>query len=353
MEKTGRNKSSLWKVAAIILAILLVLSGGGLVARYIYLGYYAPRETTVTVPDNLIGEREGLRAEGGVELISVPQAGAGAAEEGAVMETAEEPQATVLELYDGQEDVNEAFAATGMLPGDTVTEYYCIRAYHEGDIELQFRTLVTEESKSLGNVLGIRVTHLDTGAVLCEGPFAEVAGTSYKEVLPGNEAGETTAYYQIDAWLDTSVGNEYQAARLMADFEWYVEEEEEPIISESTSESVSESTSESVSESTSESTSESISESTSEPISEPISEWVSEPVSELESEPITSEESATSQGGGSGGTDTEEPGTGGLTPPPKTGEESEAVLWAVFLASGVLLVVLLVSKRRKGAGRHA
>lgn len=345
MEKTGRSKSSLWKVAAIILAILLVLSGGGLVARYIYLGYYAPRETTVTVPDNLIGEREGLRAEGGVELISVPQAGAGAAEEGAVMETAEEPQATVLELYDGQEDVNEAFAATGMLPGDTVTEYYCIRAYHEGDIELQFRTLVTEESKSLGNVLGIRVTHLDTGAVLCEGPFAEVAGTSYKEVLPGNEAGETTAYYQIDAWLDTSVGNEYQAARLMADFEWYVEEEEEPIISESTSESVSESTSESVSESTS----EPISESTSEPISEPISEWVSEPVSE----PITSGESVTSQGVVSGGTDTEEPGTGGLTPPPKTGEESEAVLWAVFLASGVLLVVLLVSKRRKGAGRHA
>lgn len=50
------EKKKKLKIAIIILAVLLVLSGGGLAARYIYLEYFAPAQTTATVPDNLIGD---------------------------------------------------------------------------------------------------------------------------------------------------------------------------------------------------------------------------------------------------------------------------------------------------------
>ena len=84
---------------------------------------------------------------------------------------------------------------------------------------------MTEQTKNLGDVLHIRVTHLETGKVLCDAPFAEVNGKEFPELLKSNNEKATTAYYQIDVSLDTSVGNEYQAAKLTADFKWYVKDE--------------------------------------------------------------------------------------------------------------------------------
>lgn len=40
-----------------------------------------------------------------------------------------------------------------------------------------------------------------------------------------NDAGQTTIYYQIDVYLDTSAGNEYQASTLAADFVWSADDE--------------------------------------------------------------------------------------------------------------------------------
>ena len=45
------------KIVAIILAVLLGLSAGGLIGRYIYLAFFAPAQSNATVPDNLIGEK--------------------------------------------------------------------------------------------------------------------------------------------------------------------------------------------------------------------------------------------------------------------------------------------------------
>lgn len=50
------QKSARLKIVIIILAVLLVLSAGGLAARYIYFTYFAPAQSTVTVPENLIGK---------------------------------------------------------------------------------------------------------------------------------------------------------------------------------------------------------------------------------------------------------------------------------------------------------
>ena len=94
---------------------------------------------------------------------------------------ADKPTAPVPELYAGRPDVNQRFEVSNMLPGDTETRYFCVRAYHEEDITLFFRAEVTEQTKNLGDVLHIKVTHLDTGKVLCDAAFNEIDGEEFSE----------------------------------------------------------------------------------------------------------------------------------------------------------------------------
>ncbi len=133
--------------------------------------------------------------------------------------------AEILELYQGKPSDNQKFEALNMLPGDSVTQYFCIKAYHNADITLYFNAEVTEETKSLSNVLHIKVTHVESGNVLCDASFSEIDGEAFSLLLTANEQGESIANYQIDVSLDTSVGNEYQAASLKADLNWYVEDD--------------------------------------------------------------------------------------------------------------------------------
>lgn len=211
------------KIATIVLAVLLVLSAGGLAARYLYLYFTSPAQTTAEVPNNLIGEEpensseENSGASDGAaspsETVSSDEenesglsssdngesdtaddtSGAGSNENSPP--AADKPPASVLELYAGRPDANQKFEVSHMLPGDSVTKYFCIRAYHDTDIPLFFKTDVTEQTKSLGDVLHIQVTHMDTGKVLCDAPFSEVDGQEFSELLAKNAQEETTAYY--------------------------------------------------------------------------------------------------------------------------------------------------------------
>ena len=224
------------KIVVVILATLLVISAGGLAARYIYLHFFTPEQTTVTVPNNLLGEKMDWQAGKTAFAANVENSPAqfsnGSGMEAANGNSGEtnsaasvSTQATALELHQSKSGDNEKFEVGNMLPGDSVTKYFCVRAYHDADISLFFRADVTGQTKSLGDVLHIKVTHLDSGQVLCDAPFAEIDGREFSELLAVNAQEETAVYYQIDVSLDTSVGNEYQAARLLADFAWYVEDE--------------------------------------------------------------------------------------------------------------------------------
>lgn len=226
-EQTQKEKKL--KVVIIILAVLLVLSAGVLAARYIYREFIAPTQSTATVPDNLIGDdsnqSEGNNTSGGNTESSNPVGNNGNSENSGNTETTTPVEAKVLELYQGKPGDNEKFEVKNMFPGDMITKYFCVRVNHEKDIELFFKTDITEQIKELGNVLNIKVTHLESGNVLCDAPFNEVNGKEFAEMLTVNEEKVTTAYYQIDVSLDTSVGNEYQAALLKADFNWFVKDD--------------------------------------------------------------------------------------------------------------------------------
>lgn len=224
------------KVAIIILSVLLLFSAGGLTARYIYLANLKPAQATATVAENQIGE--------GAQGADVASSGASKSESSGLAQSGEEvstgnqniaegsrpaldkPQAVKLELYAGQPGDNEKFEVSNMLPGDVETKYFCLQVSHDADLALFFRADVVEETKALGEVLHIRVTHMETGKVLCDAPFREVDAKEFSETLLQTEQGQTTANYQIEVSLDPSVGNEYQAAALQADFSWYVKDEE-------------------------------------------------------------------------------------------------------------------------------
>lgn len=245
VHEQANRKSKRLKTAIIILSILLLLSIGGLAAWYAYWAYFTPVQVTVVLPDNLIGENSSLLekpvdSEDGRLQTSVPAnnnntAGSSSTAKSADVgtdntgsgRTEDRAAAKMLELYQGKPSDNQKFNVRNMFPGDQETRYFCIKTYHKADITLFFRADVTEETKNLSDVLHIKVTHMESNEVLCDAPFSQIDGQEFSQLLSANAENETVSYYQIDVSLDTSVGNEYQAALLKADFEWYVEDEGE------------------------------------------------------------------------------------------------------------------------------
>ena len=240
--KTPENKknSPRLKVLIIILSVLLVLSAGGLAAKYVYDNFFASDRASVTVPDNVIGD-DGDSAQsgessgtdgtqsGGTGGESVP-AGSGDVSGSESTgtggsETEDRPAAKLLELYKTKPEDNEKFEVKNMLPGDTVTGYFCVRVNHGEALDLYFSADVTGQTKQLGDVLEIKVTRVGEDTALCDLPFSEADGREYKTSVAENGGGVTDVYYRIDVSLDTSVGNEYQAAGLTADFKWFVKDE--------------------------------------------------------------------------------------------------------------------------------
>lgn len=215
------------RTVIIILAVLLVISVGGLAARIIYLNFIAPGQETVTVPDNLIGENN-TPTEGSDDSGRGTEGQSSNYEQEYNTPTQDNvtgEEADVLELYSKNPGENESFSVYNMLPGDNVTRYFCVRINHETDIELFFSSHITAMTKNLGNVLNIRITSINTGDVIWNGPFSDADDKEFSLHFTADSSGQTLAYYKIDVYLDTSVGNEYQNAELKADFKWYVKDD--------------------------------------------------------------------------------------------------------------------------------
>lgn len=246
--KSGNRAYAWTKPVIAILAVLVVLSAGFLGGRYVYFMLKEPAQSTTSVPDNLIGGVEGdtitqpSATEPGEETQSTepsqettqdgrettePTQGSAPATPTPTGDSQQgsSVQAPVLSLYQGRPEVNQPFRVSNMLPGDQVTQYFCIKASHEKDITLFFETRVTEQTKALADVLHIKVTHMESGKVLLDDVLSQVDGKAVSEKIAAQQSKESVCYYRIDVSVDTSVGNEYQGAGLAADFVWYVEDE--------------------------------------------------------------------------------------------------------------------------------
>ncbi len=211
------------RLVIVILLTLVILSTGALACRLIYLNFFADNTATAIVPDNVIGE--GAQPNK-VPAVRVIRTGARPLADDTSSPAEEVEDAASISLYKGQDTDNAPFRTENMLPGDREVRYFAVQVNHHADVTVYFRAQVTEQTQHLAEILQLRVTHVESGKVLYEGSFAQMNARGYGELFSADSSTETVAYYKIEVSLPTSAGNEYQGARLMADFQWFVQDTE-------------------------------------------------------------------------------------------------------------------------------
>ena len=133
---------------------------------------------------------------------------------------------TTIELYNRQADDNSPFQVTNMLPGDAETKNYIVRVSHSGNVTVHYHADIREGYEKLAEVLKVKIRLLTTGEILYDGLMRDMP-VSLDHTLSATSSTTSNLDYEITAYLDTSVGNEYQNKSLIADFRWWVEGEEQ------------------------------------------------------------------------------------------------------------------------------
>ena len=222
------------KIVIIILAILLGLSLLALGGTVIYNKIANNTPATVTVPDNLITPDEDATKPDSSESNSqapdssdtqTPSSSADASSSAVPTQstTAEAKKAATIELYNKQPEENTPFAVGNMFPGDVETKYFRVRVSYHDKITVHYKATVRPGYEKLAEVLKVRVNLLSTGETMYDGLMRDMP-ESLTHKLASKKSTTDELYYEITAYLDTSVGNDYQNKDLIADFKWWVEE---------------------------------------------------------------------------------------------------------------------------------
>ena len=118
-------------------------------------------------------------------------------------------------------------------------KYYCIEIYHDRPTTVYFEAKITSDKAEkylamnpLQENLKLKVTRISeipegssqTKEILCDAVFSKVDDQEYATTFQVAASGPTIAYYCIEAYLDTSAGNDCMSKTLAADFQWYVKD---------------------------------------------------------------------------------------------------------------------------------
>ncbi len=203
-----------------ILLTLIILCLGALISRIIYLCYWDDGSNArVSVPDNWLGKETPPSSTPSMPNTELSTPSLSSKQGNPLLQ----PEATVIRLYNSQMTENRAFQVENMFPGDCISQYFAVTINHHADVTVYFTAPVTAQTKELADVLQIRVTQLNHNTVLYDGAFAQLDSNGYGETFAATGSTETVAYYQIQVSLPTRAGNDYQTAKLTADFRWSVQ----------------------------------------------------------------------------------------------------------------------------------
>lgn len=223
------------KIVIIVLACLLGLSLLALGGTLVYNKLANNTPATVTVPDNLITPDEDTTKPDSSESNSqapdssetqTPSSSAdtsSSAVQPTQSTTAEVKKAATIELYNQQPEENTPFQVGNMFPGDVETKYFLVRVSYHDKITVHYKATVRPGYEKLAEVLKVRVKLLSTGETMYDGLMRDMP-ESLTHKLASKKSTTDELYYEITAYLDTSVGNDYQNKDLIADFKWWVEE---------------------------------------------------------------------------------------------------------------------------------
>ena len=228
------------KIVIIILAILLGLSLLALGGTLIYNKIANATPATVTVPDNLITPDEDTTQPDNSDSqapdssdtekpdssdTQTPNSSAATSSSAVPMQstTAEVKKAATVELYNKQPEENTPFQVGNMFPGDSETKYFRVRVSYHDTITVHYKATIRPGYEKLAEVLKVRIRLLSAGETMYDGLMRDMP-ESLTHKLASKKSATDELYYEITAYLDTSVGNDYQNKDLIADFKWWVEE---------------------------------------------------------------------------------------------------------------------------------
>ena len=231
------KKQNKIKIIIIVLAVLLALSLAALAGTLIYNSLHDDTHATVTVPDNLItpesdasgdetsAPTEGTSESGDGETSADETNGTDQAEASASAHStaAEAQKAASIKLFSKQPDENTPFQVGNIFPGDSETKYYRVQVSYHDAVTVHYHAAVRPGYEKLAEVMRVRVKLLTTGETMYDGLMRDMP-ESLTHKLASKKSITDELYYEITAYLDTSVGNDYQNKELIADFKWWVEE---------------------------------------------------------------------------------------------------------------------------------
>lgn len=247
--RVKEQKSRKLTIIIVVLAVLLIVSLAMLIGTQVFRYFYHHEAVSVEVPGNIITPDSEdnsvartasvLRESPGdetnnqlntsilfnqstpISVFEVEPESVSTDTTGAISASGE--KAKVIALHNRKPENNTPFQVTNMFPGDIETKYYCIKVSYKGDIVVRYHADVRDGYEKLAEVLKVRIRLLDTDDLLYDGLMRDMP-ESLNHALYTNERTQSELYYEITAYLDTSVGNDYQNCELVADFRWWVEE---------------------------------------------------------------------------------------------------------------------------------
>lgn len=226
-----KQKKSKLKAAVIILSILLALSLISLAAVTIYNRLSQSSPATVTVPENLIDSGGKAQDKNSGKPNDEKGKGSGGSgtdvyQSSAAHGAGKIVPAASLSLYKTKPSDNTPFSVQNMYPGDLETKYFCVSVTHKNTVTVRYHADIRPGGQKLAEVLKVKIQLLNSGETLYDGLMKKMPAALKHKLSGGDEKKTDKLYYKITAYLDTSVGNEYEYKKLIADFRWWSEDAE-------------------------------------------------------------------------------------------------------------------------------
>ena len=210
------------RIVIIVLAALLAVSLAALAVTVIRASAHGD-SATVSIPGNITSGS--AHAETAAYRTSTKQDGS-RTQSAVSLSASGQARRVTLSLYRKQPEDNTPFNVVNMLPGDAVTQNYNVRVSHSGDVTVRLRAIIRPRYEKLAEVLMLRVKLLNTGETLYDGLMRDMP-RSVNHKLTASGSTTSDLEYELTAYLDTSVGNDYQNQELIADVHWWVEGKEQ------------------------------------------------------------------------------------------------------------------------------
>lgn len=220
------------RIINILLSVLLALSLLIISVRLVYKYYSTSEPDFAVLTDNIITPSGRSTSRVDMEQPSEAIQKTNSYIDRAVIKNMSKVNGTVsskkekvLTLYNKKNNDNLPFSAGNMFPGDSISKNFCVQVSYKNTITVRYRAEIQSGYEKLAEVLKVKVNLINTGKILYDGLMKDMP-EALKHTLTSKVADREELYYEITAYLDTAVGNDYQNKDLVADFQWWVEETE-------------------------------------------------------------------------------------------------------------------------------